>query len=257
MDSPALLKKRLPSCSDFSPGSPRSPYPSPGPPTLLSAGLGPALASQRPPGTVAGTQGPARSKAQNQSPPTMWLARARGRDRRLRVWASPASAGRSEAQVLDPGSRPGPLPQPPAPPSGGKRAPGGPRPHGPLPAQQDVTHRARDSEFRTAPPPEVATSCSLQIGLQEKRAGPRAQIPRCEVLRARTPACSPHSSRRGPASPLFMSQLLGRASLTSSVPCMERLLVNICPPRWFMYPQDSVPARAQSRRPGHCARNEG
>lgn len=107
MGSPALLKKRLPSCSDFSPGSPRSPYPSPGPPTLLSAGLGPVLASQRPPGTVAGTQGPARSKAQNQSPPTMWLARARGRDRRLRVWASPASAGRSEAQVLDPGSRPG------------------------------------------------------------------------------------------------------------------------------------------------------
>lgn len=256
------------------PGSPRSPYPSPGPPTLLSAGLGPVLASQRPPGTVAGTQGPARSKAQNQSPPTMWQDRDRGRDRRLRVWASPprppvapASAWSSETRILDPGSRPGAaasaagssqrrkassrLAPPPQAPS---------RPTRPDPAPP----RARDSEFRTVPPPEVATPCSLHIGLKEKRAGPRAQTPRCQVLRERTPACSPCSSREGPASPLSMSQLLGRASLTSLVPCMERLLVNICPPRCKLQETGSctrrilsLPEHRADAWEGHCARNEG
>lgn len=124
----------------------------------------------------------------------------------------------------------GPLLQPPAPPSGGRRAPGWPRPHRPRPAQQDTPPRAPGSEFRMAPPPEVSTSCSLRIGPKERRAGPRSQITARKVLRELAFACSPYPSREGPTSPLFMSQLLGRASLTSSVPWVERLLVNICLP---------------------------
>ena len=106
IDSPRPPQKNSPSCPDFRSGSPRSLYPSPRPPTSLSAGLGPALPSRRPPWTVGGTPGPARSPDQNcRGPPTTWPDLA-GRDRRLqiravpiskaqRAWASPPASGSS------------------------------------------------------------------------------------------------------------------------------------------------------------------
>lgn len=58
----------------------------------------------------------------------------------------------------------------------------------------------------------------------------------------------PHTPpARDPLLPFLCLSSSGRASLTASVACVEKLLVNICHPGFEL--QDSVPDRAQSRCP--------
>lgn len=126
--------------------------------------------------------------------------------------SAPGSSLRRAIQAPGSGSRvlPG------APPGGGKLAPGWPRPTGPFPPSE-ACPRGKGQAFRMAPPPKgPGRVLALRSGAAKSwGAGP---------------ACSPYASREGPTSLLSISQFLRRASLPPSVPCVERLLVNICPP---------------------------
>lgn len=174
IDSPHPPQKNCPNCPDFMPGSPRSRSPSTGHPTSLSAGRRAALASQRQPGTVAGTQGLKESQAQNRpAPPTTWPDQIAGLHRRRQKRAVPVSMAASVRATLPaPGfslggvirgqefesrppaaaSRLALLPQAPPRPAG--HAPSRPRPWA-------------WAELPMLPPPEGSTSCNLLIGGKE------------------------------------------------------------------------------------------
>lgn len=265
MTLPTLLKKILPTAQILCHVTPDPFTPLRGP-TSLSAGLGPSLASQRPPGTVARVQGPARSRAQHRpDPPTTWPDGIAGRGRRRRARAIHASARprfRPPLGLWDPSS--GQPPPPPAPPRRPSASPGRLRPAGPAPAGPAPQTQAASSGWsrpRRAPPP--ATSRLGGKRGEQTQTGEVASAPSGAPPSWGTAQQSP--ARAGPClllhplprvsdfSPFRVSAPQGgppglpqppvwRGDWSISVPsdCT-------CHTRRSMYPQDCVAGGAQSR----------